>query len=120
MTQRTSRVFTSLLLVQTAIGCRPAGRQVTWLRQHALKARSLDPSDEDFADLEPQGEAIGDARFVLLGEASHGEGATSLAKGRLLRFLHQRKGFDLPAWEAGFYDCANAGRWSGFSSSSAI
>lgn len=63
MTKRTSRVFTSLLLMQTAIGCRLEGRQVTWLRQHALNARSIDPSDEDFADLEPRGEAIGDAAF---------------------------------------------------------
>ncbi len=113
MTQRAISIIALSLIVQTAVGCGPAGRaerQLTWLRQHAVKVRSLDPSDEDFADLEPLGEAIGDARVVLLGEASHGEGATSLAKGRLLRFLHQRKGFDVLAWEAGFYDCAKAGR----------
>lgn len=113
MTQRTISILALSLIVQTAVGCGPAGRaerQVTWLRQHAVKVRSLDPSDEDFADLEPLGEAIGDARVVLLGEASHGEGATSLAKGRLVKFLHQRKGFDVLAWEAGFYHCAKAGR----------
>ena len=86
-----------------------ADRRVDWLRRHAARVRTLEPADEDFADLEALGDAIGDARIVFLGEASHGEGATSLAKGRLIKFLHQRKGFDVLAWEAGFYDCAKAG-----------
>ena len=110
MTRQTFFFFIGTLVSLAAWGCGAAERQVTWLRQHAVKVRSIDPADEDFADLEPLGEAIGDARVVLLGEASHGEGATSLAKGRLLKFLHQRKGFDVLAWEAGFYHCAKAGR----------
>jgi len=108
--RQTCSLLTGILLSLAAVDCGPAGRQVTWLRQHAVKVRSIDPADEDFADLQPLGEAIGEARVVLLGEASHGEGATSLAKGRLLKYLHQCKGFDVLAWEAGFYDCAKAGR----------
>lgn len=109
MTRQTFNSLTLILVSLAAIGCGPAEQRVTWLREHAVRVRSIDPADEDFADLEPLGEAIGDARVVLLGEASHGEGATSLAKGRLLRFLHQRKGFDVLALEAGFHDCAKAG-----------
>ena len=83
--------------------------RVAWLRQHAASLRTIDPSDEDFSDLEPLGKAIGEARVVLLGEATHGDGAAFRAKGRLVKFLHQRLGFDVLVWEAGFYECAKAG-----------
>lgn len=78
--------------------------QVRWLTEHSVAVRSLDPADDDFSDLKPLVQAIGKARVVQLGEATHGDGATFLAKGRLIRFLHQEMGFDVLAWEAGFFD----------------
>jgi erythromycin esterase len=81
---------------------------VAWLKQHAIPLRSIDPADEDFADLEPLRAAIGDARIVQLGEQSHGDGATFHAKARLIKFLHQKMGFDVLAFESGLYDCRKA------------
>jgi erythromycin esterase len=78
---------------------------VAWLAEHATRVRTLDPADEDDADLLPLVEAIGDARVVVLGEATHEDGATFRAKCRMVRFLHERMGFDVLAWEAGFLDC---------------
>jgi len=49
--------------------------------------------------------AIGNSRIVVLGEESHGDGATFLAKVRLIKFLHQKMGFDVLAWEAGLFNC---------------
>ncbi len=83
------------------------GEQVQWLRENAVVLRSIDPKDEDFSDLMPLKKAIGKARVVFLGEQSHGDGSTFLAKGRLIRFLHQEMGFDVLAWESGTYDCRN-------------
>lgn len=60
--------------------------------------------DEDFSDLEPLLDAIGSARVVQLGEPSHGAGSAFAAKVRLIKFLHQRMGFDVLAWESGLYD----------------
>ena len=81
---------------------------MAWLKEHAIALRSIDPADEDFSDLEPLLKAIGEARIVQLGEQSHGDGATFHAKARLIKFLHQKMGFDVLAMESGLYDCRKA------------
>jgi erythromycin esterase len=78
--------------------------RVAWLAQHAIPMRSLAPDDDDFTDLRPLREAIGDARIVLLGEESHGSSTNMRAISRLIRFLHQEMGFDVLAFESGLYD----------------
>lgn len=75
-----------------------------WLARRAVRIGSMDAGDDDFDDLAPLGAAIGDARVVQLGEPSHGAGSSFTAKVRLVRFLHERLGFDLLAWESGFCD----------------
>jgi len=77
--------------------------RVAWLARHAIPMRSLAPDDDDFTDLEPLREAIGNARVVLLGEESHGDGTAVRAKSRLVRFLHQEMGFDVVAFESSLY-----------------
>src|SRR6266700_3022737 len=79
--------------------------KVEWLKKHTVAVRSIDATDADLSDLMPLRKAIGDARIVLLGEQSHGDGATFYAKRRLIRFLHEKMGFDVLAWESGLYDC---------------
>lgn len=78
--------------------------RVAWLARHAIPMRSLSPDDDNFTDLRPLREAIGDARVVLLGEESHASGTTIRAISRLIRFLHQEMGFDVMAFESGLYD----------------
>ena len=82
--------------------------KVMWLKENALQVRSIAPSDEDFSDLHPLERIIGNARVVMLGEQSHGDGSAFLAKTRLIKFLHQEMGFDVLAFESGLYDCAEA------------
>ena len=82
--------------------------RIDWLKQHAIPLRSIDPNDEDFSDLEPLGKAIGDAQIVQLGEQTHGDGVTFHVKTRLIKFLHQKLGFDVLAFESGLYDCRKA------------
>ncbi len=80
--------------------------KTTWLGENAIQVSSIMPSDENFSDLYPLKNVIGDARIVMLGEQSHYDGSTFLAKTRLIKFLHQDMGFDVLAFESGLYDCA--------------
>lgn len=106
-----SRTTPSLILAITCVvWTAPLGAlqedseaQVAWLEANAIRLRSIDPADTEFTDLRPVAEAIGDARVVMLGEQTHGDGATFHAKTRLIKFLHQELGFDVLAFEGGFY-----------------
>jgi erythromycin esterase len=82
--------------------------RVAWLKQHVAPIRSLDPADENFTDLEPLRKAVGAARIVFLSEEWHGSGATFRVRDRVIRFLHQKCGFDVLAFESGLYDCRKA------------
>ncbi|WP_226664596.1 erythromycin esterase family protein [Microbulbifer aggregans] len=62
--------------------------------------------DEDFSDLQAFGEAVGDKRIVLLDELTHGEHENFALKARLVRYLHQHKGFGALVLESGLYDVA--------------
>jgi erythromycin esterase len=91
-----------------AAGAPKEDERSAWLRQHAVALRSIEPGDADFSDLEPLRSILAHRRIVILGEASHGDGAAFLAKVRLVQFLHREMGFDVLAFESGFYDCAKA------------
>ena len=67
---------------------------------------SVQPEQEDYSDLQPFADAIGHARIVALGEQTHGAREEYLLKTRLLKFLHQKMGFDVLLLESGFYDIA--------------
>ena len=76
------------------------------LKGAAVSIRSIDANDTDFTDLAKLRSTLGDARIVLLGEQTHGEASTFQAKTRLIKFLHEKMGFDVLAFESGLYDCA--------------
>jgi erythromycin esterase len=67
------------------------------------QVNSIDPLQTDYADLESFGNAIGNSQIVFLGEQDHGDAPTFLAKTRLIKFLHEKKGFDVLAFESDFW-----------------
>ncbi|MBV8657427.1 MAG: erythromycin esterase family protein [Burkholderiales bacterium] len=66
--------------------------------------RSTDAADHRFDDLAAFGRAIGDARYVVLGEQTHGEAEVFSLKVRLVEYLHEQMGFNVLALESGFYE----------------
>jgi len=102
------RVVFAFLFAFCLLGA-DAGRAqdlVASLKECASTVRSIEPADTDYTDLAGLRAAVGGARVVLLGEQTHGEGTTFTAKIRLIKFLHEKMGFDVLAFESGFYDCA--------------
>lgn len=53
---------------------------------------------------------VGNARIVMLGELTHGDGTSFALKTTLVKFLHAEMGFDVLVWESGFYDCSEMDR----------
>jgi len=74
-----------------------------WLQQNAHPISTSDPANTDYSDLQAFGDAVGNARIVLLGEESHGSGTTFDMKTRLVKYLHEQKGFDVLILETNFF-----------------
>ena len=73
--------------------------QLTFL---ATQVKSISKS-EQYSGLnwEPMAKRIGEKRLVLLGEFNHGSKEIFLARNDLIRFLHEKKGFNVILFESG-------------------
>src|SRR6478672_2569137 len=74
------------------------------LRQRAQPLR-------DAADLDPLLERIGDSRYVLLGEASHGTSEYYTWRAELSKRLIREQGFSFIAVEGDWPDCYRVNRY---------
>lgn len=88
-----------------ACGAGPTGGS---LDIHEIRTPEIDA--RGFDDLAPLGAAIGDARVVALGEPTHGDGSAFLLKGRIVKYLHEHKGFDVLLFESGQWDVDRVNR----------
>jgi erythromycin esterase len=82
-----------------------------WLGTHAIPLTHLDP-EAPLDDLEPLRELIGAARVVAIGENSHFITEFSLLRQRILRFLVERCGFTVLAFEYGFSEGSPLDAWA--------
>ncbi|GHD56591.1 putative hydrolase YbfO [Jeongeupia chitinilytica] len=100
----------TLYVVLMALGLNAGARSASdmtpgqWLEAHNTQIISSSPNYPDYADLGAFGKAIGDARIVLIGEQSHGEGNVFELKNRIVQYLHKKKGFDVLLIESGMFD----------------
>ena len=99
----TRSLFTLILTVIFSSFIHSQSTTRTWVESHANAIRTIEPDSTDFSDLAPVGDAIGDVRFVMLGEQDHGDAPTFLAKTRLIKYLHEVKGFNVLAFESDFF-----------------
>jgi erythromycin esterase len=66
---------------------------------------------QDAADLDPLLERIGDAKYVLLGEATHGTHEYYTWRAEISKRLIKEKGFSFIAVEGDWPDCFKINQW---------
>lgn len=74
-----------------------------FVKEERVDIQTISPDSTDFSELQAIGKAIGDSRVVMLGEQDHGDSPTFLAKTRLVKYLHEQKGFNVLAFESDFF-----------------
>ncbi|MEU2027014.1 erythromycin esterase family protein [Streptomyces sp. NPDC016469] len=82
-----------------------------WLHSHATSLLHLDP-EAPLDDLEPLRGMLDGARVVALGEHSHFINEFAAMRQRLLRFLVERCGFTVLAFEYGFCEAMPLDSWT--------
>jgi erythromycin esterase len=81
----------------------PSDTRAAWLTENALDLSGT-------LDTAALAGVLGDARVVLLGEPTHGEGSIFEVKTRLVQALHRDLGFDVLVFESGLHGCDAAWR----------
>ncbi|MGV9665241.1 erythromycin esterase family protein [Nocardia niigatensis] len=103
--QVTDEEVRTLLATPTRAGTTPAADPVAVLRAAALEAPSGVPPEHALTDL------IGDARFVLIGESSHGTAEFYAARAAITGWLISEHGFNGVACEADWPDAYRVDRY---------
>lgn len=84
-----------------------AGHSQTKIKNYVLQQSvpifSIEADLTQYDDLESIGNAIGNSSIVMLGEQDHGDAPTFSAKTRLIKYLHEKKGFNVIAFESDFF-----------------
>jgi len=88
-------LLTSLVNAQTDIK--------KFVTQNTVSISTIEPDSSDYYDLNVIGKAIGNSKIVMLGEQDHGDAPTFLAKTRLIKYLHEKMGFNVLAFESDFF-----------------
>ncbi len=74
-----------------------------YVKGNTVSIATIQPDSNVYDDLESLGNAVGNAKVVMLGEQDHGDAPTFLAKTSLIKYLHEKKGFNVLAFESDFF-----------------
>ena len=66
-----------------------------YVPENTVQIKTVQPDSINFSDLEIFGNSIGDSKIVMLGEQDYGDAPTFLAKTRLIKYLREKKRFNV-------------------------
>lgn len=72
------------------------------------KINTINSDSTDFSDLLFLEKILNGVQIIALGEQLHYDGATFDAKVRMIKYLHEKLGYNVIAFESGLYDCTKA------------
>jgi erythromycin esterase-like protein len=72
------------------------------INKNVFPISTIDAEDTNYNDLASLDSIIGNRRIVALGELSHHDGSSFEAKTRIIKYLHEKKGFNVIAFESTF------------------
>ncbi|MEM9990749.1 MAG: erythromycin esterase family protein [Bacteroidota bacterium] len=78
------------------------------IKSSVINLGQVDNNNEDFDEFSKLDSVFHNVEIVMLGEQSHGEATAYDTKVKLIKYLHQRLGFDLLVFESDFYACNKA------------
>jgi len=78
----------------------PTREELEWLKNYIHPLSTCDPNTKSDEDLEVIGSLIGDAQVVALGEVTHGSSEIFQMKHRLVKYLAEKKDFEIFSMEA--------------------
>lgn len=87
------------------------GTSTVALIEDVIRAEAITLRPDEIEDYDQMLEAIGDSRFVLIGEASHGTHEFYRERAQITKRLIEEKGFDAVAVEADFPDAYRVNRY---------
>ncbi|HEY8023372.1 MAG TPA: erythromycin esterase family protein [Burkholderiaceae bacterium] len=99
-----SRCTTCIITCFTLAACSAWAMAADRMKPGISPIHSINPAQRHFEDLAPFGVAVGNARVVVLGEQTHGEGDVYSLKVRLVEYLHEAKGFNVLVMESGLFE----------------
>ena len=97
------KIYLSILLCFTFYLVKSQNLIKNYVKQNTSQILTIEPDSTDYTDLQSIGDAVGNAKIIMLGEQYHGDAATFLAKSRLVKYLHEKKGFNVLAFESDFF-----------------
>lgn len=78
--------------------------KVKEVKENVYPIRSIDIQDTNYNDLSFLSTILKNNKIVFLGEQLHSDGSTFKAKARIIRYLHEKLGYNVLLYEASLYD----------------
>lgn len=90
----------------------PAISELSWLENNLHPLKSCSPNEESDDDLKILGQLIKDSKVVALGEVTHGSSEIYQMKHRIIKYLAEKKNFDVFSLEVDMAKAYNINKYT--------